>query len=95
MTDKLETYTWINPENSIQLSEIAVRPIGDEWARLDPDGKLVFLDMDKCVRAGNDAFALLAIGVWNAAIEEAAKEADFVLQPGGETLGDVIRRMKK
>lgn len=85
MTDKLEIYSW-------PCSETPIRPTErDEWARLDPDGKLVFFDIDKCVAAGNNAFALLANGVWNAAIEEATKGADFVLQAGDRTLNDIIR----
>lgn len=67
----------------------------DEWARLDAKGNLVFLDMDRCKSGPGNTYTALCIGVWNAAIEEAAKEADFVLQPGGKTLGDTIRGLKK
>ena len=66
-----------------------------EWARIDKDLNLVHLDMDLCAKGPTDAYTTLGIGIWNAAIEEAAKSADHILTEGGGTRGDVIRRLKK
>jgi hypothetical protein len=71
-----------------------VKP-GSEWARVDKDLNLVHLDMDLCAQGPANVYTALAIGVWNAAIEEAAKQVDHILSVTHATQGDVIRELKK
>jgi hypothetical protein len=63
-----------------------------EWARVDKDNNLVHLDMDLCAKGPADAYAALAVGIWNAAIEEAAR---YAAGEGNDTLADSIRELKK
>ncbi len=63
-----------------------------EWARIDKDLKLVHLDMDLCVKGSANAYTALAIGVWNAALEEAAK---YAAGECGGAIEDAIRELKK
>jgi hypothetical protein len=66
-----------------------------EWARIDKNLKLVHLDMDLCAKGPANAYTALAVGIWNAAIEAAAKQVDHILSITHATQGDVIRELKK
>jgi hypothetical protein len=66
-----------------------------EWARVDKDNNLVHLDMDLCAKGPANAYTALAVGIWNAAIEAAAKQVDHILSVTHATQGDVIRELKK
>ncbi len=63
-----------------------------EWARIDKDLKLVHLDMDLCAKGSANVYTALAIGVWNAALEEAAK---YAAGECGGAIEDAIRELKK
>jgi hypothetical protein len=62
------------------------------WAKIDKNLKLVDLDMDVCAKGPHNAYTALAIGVWNAALEEAARYASG---EGNDSLADSIRELKK
>ena len=62
------------------------------WAKIDKNLKLVHLDMDVCAKGPHSAFTALAIGVWNAALEEAAR---YAAGEGNDLLADSIRELKK
>jgi hypothetical protein len=63
-----------------------------EWARIDKDLKLVHLDMDLCAKGPANAYTALAVGIWNAALEEAAK---YAAGECGGAIEDAIRELKK
>jgi hypothetical protein len=56
---------------------------------------VTLLDMDKCKEGPPNSYTALALAIWNAAIEAAAKSADHVRAEGGITRGDMIRGLKK
>ena len=76
-----------NTVNSIQYGSDST-----EWARLDKDLKLVHLDMDLCAKGPANAYTALGVGIWNAALEEAAR---YAAGEGNDTLADSIRELKK
>lgn len=63
-----------------------------EWARIDKDLNLVHLDMDLCAKGPANAYTALAVGIWNAALEEAAR---YAAGEGNDTLADSIKELKK
>ena len=63
-----------------------------EWARIDKDMNVVHLDMELCAKGPHNAYTALAIGVWNAALEEAAK---YAAGECGGAIEDAIRELKK
>jgi hypothetical protein len=63
-----------------------------DWARVDKDNNLVHLDMDLCAKGPANAYTALAVGIWNAAIDEAAR---YAAGEGDDTLADSIRELKK
>jgi len=65
---------------------------GSEWARVDKDLNLVHLDMDLCAQGPANVYTALAIGVWNAALDEAAR---YAASEGNDLLADSIRELKK
>ena len=68
-----------------------VKP-GSEWARVDKDLNLVHLDMELCDQSTANVYTALAIGVWNAALDEAAR---YAASEGNDLLADSIRELKK
>lgn len=62
------------------------------WAKIDKNLKLVHLDMDVCAKSPANAYTALAIGVWNAALEEAAR---YAAGECGGAIEDAIRELKK
>jgi len=64
----------------------------NEWARIDKDLNLVRLDMDLCAKGPANAYTALAVGIWNAALDEAAR---YAAGEGNDTLADSIRELKK
>ena len=62
------------------------------WARVDKDGNVTHLDMELCAKGPHNAYTALAIGVWNAALEEAAR---YAAGEGNDLLADSIRELKK
>jgi hypothetical protein len=62
--------------SEIQPSVILKNGTNTEWARLDPEGKLIHLDMDLCRKGPSNVYTQLAIGIWDAAV----KERDAVLR---------------
>jgi hypothetical protein len=74
---------------AITASEIqhsAIFSSNTEWARLDPEGKLVHLDMDLCRKGPSNAYTQLAIGVWDAAV----KDRDAVLRQALEAMEEMM-----
>ena len=65
------------PEYRIQdtgyPTSINVGGAATEWASIDKDMNVTFLDMDKCAEGPHNNFTVLALAVWNAAIEAAVK----------------------
>ena len=72
--------------------EYTFTPPGKEWARIDKDMNVVHLDMELCAKGPHNAYTALAIGVWNAALEEAAK---YAAGECGGAIEDAIRELKK
>jgi hypothetical protein len=68
------------------------RSLTDIWARVDKDGNVTHLDMELCAKGPHNAYTALAIGVWNAALEEAAR---YAAGEGNDLLADSIRELKK
>jgi len=66
-----------------------------EWARVDKDNTLVHLDMNLCAKGPANAYTALAVGIWNAAIEAAAKTQDDVVTEDGKNVSDLIRELKR
>ena len=62
------------------------------WAKIDKNLKLVHLDMDVCAKGPHNAYTALAIGVWNTALEEAAR---YAAGESNDLLADSIRELKK
>ena len=62
------------------------------WAKIDKNLKLVHLDMDVCAKSPANVYTALAIGVWNAALKEAAR---YAAGEGNDLLADSIRELKK
>jgi hypothetical protein len=62
------------------------------WARVDKDGNVTHLDMELCAKGPHNAYTALAISVWNAALEEAAR---YAAGEGNDLLADSIRELKK
>ena len=62
------------------------------WAKIDKNLKLVHLDMDVCAKSPANVYTALAIGVWNAALEEAAR---YAAGECGGAIEDAIRELKK
>jgi len=62
------------------------------WAKIDKNLKLVHLDMDVCAKGPHNVYTALAIGVWNAALEEAAR---YAAGECGGAIEDAIRELKK
>jgi hypothetical protein len=63
-----------------------------EWARIDKDLNVTHLDMDVCAKSPANVYTALAIGVWNAALEEAAR---YAAGECGGAIEDAIRELKK
>ncbi|NDD14947.1 MAG: hypothetical protein EB072_20520, partial [Betaproteobacteria bacterium] len=61
-------------------------------AKIDKNLKLVHLDMDVCAKSQANVYTALAIGVWNAALEEAAK---YAAGECGGAIEDAIRELRK
>lgn len=72
--------TWVNSNTA------------DIWACVDKDMNVTHLDMDVCAKGRLDAYTALALAIWNAALEEAAKYAEG---DGDDVLADSIRELKK
>jgi hypothetical protein len=68
------------------------RSLTDIWARVDKDGNVTHLDMELCAKGPHNAYTALAIGVWNAALEEAAR---YAAGECGGAIEDAIRELKK
>ena len=62
------------------------------WARVDKDGNVTHLDMELCAKGPHNAYTALAIGVWNAALEEAAR---YAAGEGNDLLADSVRELRK
>lgn len=62
------------------------------WARVDKDNNVTHLDMDLCAKGPSNAYTALAVAIWNAALEEAAK---YAAGDGDDVLADSIRELKK
>lgn len=75
-----------------QATEYAFAPHGKEWARIDKDMNVTHLDMELCAKGPHNAYTALAIGVWNAALEEAAR---YAAGECGGAIEDAIRELKK
>jgi hypothetical protein len=88
-TIKMETAKDEEGKDKIVWSEVEPRT---EWARLDKDNNLVHLDMDLCAQGPANAYTALAIGVWNAALNEAAR---YAASEGNDLLADSISELKK
>ena len=63
-----------------------------EWARVDSDLNVTHLDMDLCAKGPHNSYTALAVAIWNAALEEAAK---YAAGDGDDVLADSIRELKK
>ena len=72
--------------------EYTFTPPATEWARIDKDMNVVHLDMELCAKGPHNAYTALAIGVWNAALEEAAR---YAAGECGGAIEDAIRELKK
>jgi hypothetical protein len=88
-TIKMETVKDEEGKDKIVWSQVEPRT---EWARLDKDNNLVHLDMDLCDQSTANVYTALAIGVWNAALNEAAR---YAASEGNDLLADSIRELKK
>ena len=85
------TQLLISPSAYEQHSVIYVQG-NTAWAKIDKNLKLVHLDMDVCAKSQANVYTALAIGVWNVALEEAAK---YAAGEGNDLLADSIRELKK
>jgi hypothetical protein len=90
--DGKEVIEWEGIDLTQTTTTYTFTPPGKEWARIDKDMNVTHLDMELCAKGPHNAYTALAIGVWNAALEEAAK---YAAGECGGAIEDAIRELKK